>query len=1075
MLNINDELIRDVALNSNTIIKGKQYFLSKRVTSLQSNKSQDMFRAVVAGTKKYQVDIYFEQGDFKSAYCNCPAYDEYWGVCKHIVAVLLEIKRRDQQGCFKQQMEVQSVKKLMDFFHDRNTATKRPVELEITYEYDPSVSKSWSSCFTLRMGEKKLYIIKSPKEFIYKMESNETMVCGKEFTYDPETHYFRDEDLPIIELLKELYEYEHYFLDKHGDYNRGIFSGKKVYLTNSSLKRFFKAIEQKSFNVQIKGTLYKNIRIIEEEIPLRFTLEKEKDNLLFRADNYHSYVPLTERGEYFFARERIYKIPSWQREGLLPLASTVLKSDNSTVRIPKEYREQFISEVYPIMNRVGKTHIDEAVQSDIYGPPIQPQIYLDMDEEKLMAEILFTYGDITIEPYGKGSPIDSQDHRILIRNYDKEMEIIRIIEDSGFKIKNNQLFLDEEELIFSFIYRDLQELQRLSTIFYSENFKRFKIKDKTAVAGGIRFSSSGNTLEFSFGIDGLDNREIVEVFRSLREKKKYYRLRDGSFLPLDLPELSEVQTIFDTMDLEGDFLSIGMANLPKHRAFFIEEQLKDANIKSIKRSKEVKEFVQNVREPGDNDYKVPGGLDRVLREYQKVGFKWLKTLADYGLGGILADDMGLGKTLQVLTFLLSEKEEKGPMPSMIVAPTSLVYNWAWEIEKFTPELKALVISGNKNERAYNMENIMDYDVVITSYPLIRRDVELYEQFAFRYCILDEAQHIKNPGSQNAKSVKDIKANNFFALTGTPIENSLTELWSIFDYIMPGYLLSQGKFQRKFEKPIVTENDEKKLSLLGKHIRPFIMRRLKRDVLKELPEKLESKIVAELTKEQKKLYLAYLMQIKGEIEEEIKTKGYEKSHIKILAGLTRLRQICCHPAMFVEDYKGESGKLELLEEIIHEALDGGHRILLFSQFTSMLAIIRTRLEALGIVYKYLDGSTETRTRGQLVRQFNEGEGQIFLISLKAGGAGLNLTGADVVIHYDPWWNPAVEDQATDRAHRIGQKNIVHVMKFITHGTIEEKILNLQERKKKLIDAVIQPGETLVSKLTEAEIRELFELK
>ncbi len=291
--------------------------------------------------------------------------------------------------------------------------------------------------------------------------------------------------------------------------------------------------------------------------------------------------------------------------------------------------------------------------------------------------------------------------------------------------------------------------------------------------------------------------------------------------------------------------------------------------------------------------------------------------------------------------------------------------------------------------------------------------------------------------------------------------------------MPGYLLSHTKFKKKFEKPIVRDKDSNALNELSKHIRPFILRRLKKDVLNELPEKIEHKIVAELTKEQKKVYLAYLNQIRNEIDEEIKNKGFERSHIKILSGLTRLRQICCHPSLFIENFKGESGKLLLLEEIIDESIESGHRILLFSQFTSMLKIIREMLERKKIDYKYLDGSTDTKERGQLVRAFNRGEGKVFLISLKAGGTGLNLTGADTVIHFDPWWNPAVEEQATDRAYRIGQKNSVHVMKLITKGTIEEKIFKLQEKKKEMINAVIKPGETLVTKLNEEEIRELFE--
>ena len=1076
MLNINDKLLRDIGLNASTLLKGKQYFANKRVIKLHPNDSYNIFRATVAGTRPYNVEVYFnESGAFNRANCSCPAYDEYWGYCKHIVATLLEIKKREQQGQYSNQRDTQSIKNLMDLLHYKNSTPKRPVQLEITYEFDSSLSVSWASAFTMRIGETKLYIIKNPKDLIASMDSKEPLVFGKEFTYEPETHYFKPEDRAFIDFLRELYEYERFFFDKHlGYYNRGIFSGKKVYLTPTSIRRFFEAMRNRSFHFKMQDTIYKNMTIEEKELPLNFTLERERESLVLQANNFHSFIPLAKNGEYYFVKNNIYRIPSEQREGLLQI-SEAMKGKNNSITIPKDYREKFISEVYPLLKRIGKTQIDKEVQSDIYGPPLEVEIYLDFQDNKLFVEIQFLYGDMKITPFGKGTHINSEDHRILIRDYEKENQIILLIEDTGFKIKNNHVYLDEEALIFDFIHDSIEKIQKLSTIFYSDAFKRLEIKDKTALSGSVRFSPVGDTLEFNFDIEGISSGEIMEVFQSIKEKKKFYRLKDGSFLPLDLPELFEVGTIIDSLSIEeGDFID-GTALLPRYRAFFIDEQLKEANLKSIKRSKEIKEFVQNIREPGDIDYEIPESLRDILREYQKSGYKWLKTLAAYGLGGILADDMGLGKTLQVLTLLLSEKEEQSPLPTIIVAPTSLVYNWAWEIEKFTPQLRALVVTGNKTDRMYSLEGLKNYDVLITSYPLIRRDIEIYQSYSFQYCILDEAQHIKNPGSINAKSVKEIKAKNYFALTGTPIENSLTELWSIFDFIMPDYLLSLGKFQKKFEKPIVTEGNQQSLSILGKHIRPFIMRRLKKDVLKELPDKLENKIVAELTLEQKKLYLAYLKQIKGEIEEEIKSKGFQRSHIKILSGLTRLRQICCHPAMFMDNYDGGSGKMELLEEIIREALDSGHRLLLFSQFTTMLHIIKGRLDSMGVSYKYLDGSTEVKTRGELVKQFNDGDGEVFLISLKAGGTGLNLTGADMVIHFDPWWNPAVEDQATDRAHRIGQQNTVHVMKFVTQGTIEEKILNLQDRKKKLIDSVIQPGDTLVSKLSEDEIRELFELE
>jgi SNF2 family DNA or RNA helicase len=455
-----------------------------------------------------------------------------------------------------------------------------------------------------------------------------------------------------------------------------------------------------------------------------------------------------------------------------------------------------------------------------------------------------------------------------------------------------------------------------------------------------------------------------------------------------------------------------------------------------------------------------------------TGYNWLKTLNHYHFGGILADDMGLGKTLQTLSFIESEKLKKDGYQALIVAPTSLTYNWLSEIKKFLPDLRAVVIDGLKSKRKDILSSSGDYDVLITSYALVRNDLEIYQSLPIDVCIIDEAQHIKNPNSKTARAIKQLKVNQRFALTGTPIENSVLELWSIFDFIMPYYLGNLSQFVKKFEKPI-KEKDEKSALKLKKLIKPFILRRLKKDVLKELPDKIENKLAVELSDDQKKVYMAYLEKVKGELAEAYAQDGYSKSQMKTLAALTRLRQICLDPGLFLEDYKGDSAKLALLEELLEELMEGGHKVLLFSQFTSMLEKIQTLLDKMKINFLKLDGSTPSKVRGDLVDEFNNSDIPVFLISLKAGGTGLNLTSADTVIHFDPWWNPAVEDQATDRAHRIGQKNKVHVIKLVTQGTIEEKIYALQEKKKALIEKVIQPGETLITTLSETEIRALFE--
>lgn len=618
--------------------------------------------------------------------------------------------------------------------------------------------------------------------------------------------------------------------------------------------------------------------------------------------------------------------------------------------------------------------------------------------------------------------------------------------------------MEDDEKIFAFIVEWLPQLQELVEAFYSDDFK-LRIRTSTSFSGRVRLDESLDLLEISFQYSDIDQGELAQIFQSLHLKRKYYRLRDGSFLDLKQPELESMAQLLDYLNLKEGDLNGETLQLPKFRAMYIDSFLRQANLPGIQRNRAFKQLVQSILEPQDGEYEPPTSLKDVLRDYQKTGFRWLKTLTSYGLGGILADDMGLGKTLQVLAFILAEKEKTSAnatsikdnatvSPALVIAPTSLTYNWQAEAEKFTPDLKILVLDGTPQERQEQLKTIDQADLVITSYALLRRDIEFFSEFNFSYCFLDEAQNIKNPQTLNAKSVQRIKAKSYFALTGTPIENSLAELWSLFNFIMPGYLLSSQEFQRKYTLPIIKGEDPQALYELSRHIRPFILRRLKKDVLKELPPKIETEIKASLTDEQRKIYLAYLQQTKRQIAQDLATSGFAKSQIKILAALTRLRQICSHPAMFIDNYSGGSGKMLLFQEILADTLSSGHRVLVFSQFTTMLDIIRDYLSSENIEYFYLKGSTEAFARSQMAASFNNGQGQVFLISLKAGGTGLNLIGADTVIHFDPWWNPAVEDQATDRAHRIGQNSSVQVIKLLTQGTIEEKVNAMQAKKKNL---------------------------
>ena len=567
-------------------------------------------------------------------------------------------------------------------------------------------------------------------------------------------------------------------------------------------------------------------------------------------------------------------------------------------------------------------------------------------------------------------------------------------------------------------------------------------------------------MEFNFQIEDINPSEYKKILEAVRSKRKYYKLKNNSFINLEEKEINDFIELVDSIDSKN---KDGNIKLSKNKAVVVSDYLKEKELSFIKGKEIVDDISEKIINLDKVNYELPKDLKAELRQYQVTGFRWFKNLSYLGFGGVLADEMGLGKTVQTIAFLLSEKNKK----SLIVAPTSLIYNWKNEFNKFAPTMKICVLHGDKDERQEILNDLENYDVILTTYGTLKNDEEKYEKIKFDYCILDEGQNIKNPLAQSTKSVKNIKAENKFILTGTPIENNLIELWSIFDFIMPGYLDNVSNFKNRFV------NKEDSAIELQKYIKPFMLRRLKKDVITELPEKIEKNYYVELTKEQKKVYASYVKDIK----EKMENNEFNDDKITIFSYLTKLRQLCLDPSIVLDDYNGKSGKIEEVVSMIKDNISENHKILLFSQFTSVLKNISKRLTENKIQHFYLDGSTNAGKRLELVEEFNNNdETKVFLISLKAGGTGLNLTSADIVIHFDPWWNPAVEDQATDRAHRIGQKNVVQVFKLISEGTVEDKILSLQEKKKQIIKDVLDSDykqDNILGSLSKEELIELFE--
>lgn len=1085
-MNITENLIKNYT-DEITYKRGNEYYKSGKVINLEVSSEPNkyfMFKVYRLSAwvessdyDEYNVEIVFnDKSGFMNFKCDCqPFYEGYKrkGLCKHIVAVLIKYARDYNVKNVKATNTLKVEKLVRDLKSSMMKASnlKRELVLQIKYCYDKT--QEITSFIELKVGLERTYVVKNIKDFLRAIESGEELEFGKGFIYKPIEQRFNEEDKKILDLLMENLEIDNRANGGNivSSSNIKFFSGKKVMLLDKQLGRLLNLMKERTIECNIQGIDYSGVMILEENMPLSFNLKLENEKILLLHEG-EMPRPLTSNGRFFFYQNNIYIPGNEQLKVYIPFYNAFMSDRSYHMTFEKEDGDKIASFIVPGLKKISSSlKLDPKIEKNFYEAELKVKLLLDKEQDSTIAVLKFNYGNLEINPL-KEEP-HKNENGILIRDIDTEIGIMTLLESFGFAKDNDRYILREEEKLVAFLQEGIGKLQEVCDIYYSEIFKNIKLYGTSSYKSSVRLNDE-DLLEFSFNIEGVDREELKDIFKALREKKKYYKLKKGGFVALEEDNLLKIGDILEYLDIKDSELLKDSIILSKYNALYIDQSLKDNDMFYIERNRQFKELINNIKDVNESEYTLPFNLDKVMRNYQKIGFKWFKTLAACGFGGILADEMGLGKTLQTIAFIASEI---GTGPSIVIAPTSLVYNWKNEIEKFTPELNILVIYGNKTEREELRKQIEKCDIVITSYPLIRRDIEEYRDVSFKYCILDEAQQIKNPQSLNAASVKEIRAKGYFALTGTPIENSLTELWSIFDFIMPGYLLNHHRFVEKYETPISKNKDRKSLEELNKHIKPFILRRLKKDVIKELPPKIEYKLVVEMTEEQKKIYAAYLNSAKNQLYSEIREKGFNKSRIKILAILTRLRQICCDPSVFLENYQGESGKLQALDDLLEETINEGHRVLLFSQFTAVLKNIGNRLKLSNIEYLYLDGATKIEERGKLVNDFNEGKGSVFLISLKAGGTGLNLTGADVVIHFDPWWNPAVEDQATDRAHRIGQRKTVEVIKLIAQGTIEEKIFNLQEKKKEIIENVMSDelSETnFLSQMTENEIEELFRI-
>ncbi len=991
--------------------------------------------------------------------CTCAAYREQGG-CRHVTAAAL---MAEETGALEELMRRKATSAGPRLMGAMESALPEDgtIRMEITLLLEQGRSGDAPRLrIGLRVGEERLYVVRSIPQMIDAMETGEVLDFGKGFCFHPEWMHFGAAQTRVLDILKALCLAQ----KEAGSILKGA-ELRAMLLPEPFAEAILEALTDVPFRVAVGEQVLTGRRVRPARLPLYYRVSGSVRGLTVTAAGPKDFQPLTASCAYALVNGQVVAVEETQRS-VMRVMWREMVDGRANFSYPTRETGRVIGELVPFLKLTGVVELTQELEKQLLKLPLVARLYLDRDGPNVVARAQFRYGEREIDPFDE-TPAPETFHkgeRLLLRDGAAERRVLDALGASGFFVSRGRVYLSGQEAIYNFVSEGLARLQALCEVYLSNDFRRMQPR-RPLLRGKLRMN--GARLELSFTEDGAPAQEILGIMEALSKRRRYFRLKDGSFL--DLSAMEEWQPLADSLyeaaTLEGTSVLSGedTLSLRSYRTCYLSSLMELCKL-PVEIDASVRETVSALDAPDEENVSLPDGL--TLRPYQQRGFRWLHTLDRLRMGGVLADDMGLGKTVQMIALFLAARENG--QTSLVIAPTSLTYNWLSELNRFAPALSVMVLSGTGAQRASQIRHLRearDVDVLITSYPLIRRDVDLLKDFAFRFIVLDEAQHIKNAGSVGALAVKQLQAQTRFALTGTPMENGLGELWSIFDFVLPGYLNSYNAFLRRYQ-------DGRDLDDLRRRIRPFLMRRLKKDVLTELPDKIETVMTAQMSPEQGKIYEAAKLRLRDRVDRVMREKGLGRGHTEVLAAITELRQICCHPALVLPDYAYSSGKMELLMEILPMLAQSGHRVLLFSQFTSMLKILRRQIENASLTTMYLDGDTPPAQRLQMTERFNAGEGDVFLISRNAGGTGLNLTGADTVIHYDPWWNPAAEDQATDRAHRIGQTRKVEVIRLVTHESIEEQVVALGQRKRALFDQLITPGEQLLTGLTEQDIRALF---
>lgn len=1047
-------------------------------------------------TKVYQTRIFIKGSQIYDYSCSCAEGNSFRGPCVHAKALQEAFARQQKAEHTPPVSTSPEIRMMIREYTNREVARiLGEEEREPVYLHPYLQIRRGEVLLEARIGREKRYIVKNLLEFAQAVHSGKRVEYGKGMAFEHVPSAFAPESRPFLDLLlEEADAYIRHYEEMRGHAGLPLPVMRALTLGSAARDRLFDLLEGKEVQTEDEKGAERVCRV-ERKDP-RFPVEVEA-----RGDGIAVTVPsaLTSfRGE-----QRLYVADGLHLFGCSELYTETMgvfleqmEQGGRECGSRKEKRELlvgsrdiplFYARVLEGMEALGILQSPE-IDWEKYRPEaLKARFEFDSDSpDELRLRPTLSYGDFTFSPLA-----DEHVPREICRDVPAEFYISRLITRyfSYWEDESGELVIrGDEEALYQILSEGMPQFQEVGEVWLSESVRHLRVLPPPEVSMGV--SLGGGWLDLKIETAGIDPAELLQVLSEYRQKKKYYRMKNGEFLQLSGGGLQALDSLTADLGLTKSEFQAGEAKIPAYRAFYLDSLSGDGRMKLFQRDEAYGMMVRDLKTAQSVSYAVPAVLEKTLREYQKIGYTWMRTLARYHFGGILADDMGLGKTLQVIALLTAFYQEKTeqkaagnegsgselPLPSLIVCPASLVYNWGQEFARFSPGIRVLLIAGTAKERQEQLEEQMRMEasegaqVIITSYDLLKRDREAYLGRTFEYEIIDEAQVIKNAKTQGAKAVKEISANARFALTGTPVENRLSELWSIFDFLMPGFLYSYRKFRERYELPIVKNQDPEALTALRRMTGPFVLRRLKKDVLRELPTKEERIVYSAASGRQQKLYTASALKLK----EALAGGAWSgNGKLEVLSQLMRLRQICCDPALCFEDYTGESAKLETCVSLIASASAAGHKILLFSQFASMLERIRERLLQEGISSHLLVGATPKEERSRMVQAFASDEVPVFLISLKAGGTGLNLTAADIVIHYDPWWNVAAQNQATDRAYRIGQEKPVTVYKLILKDTIEENLLKLQNAKLALAAQVVSEGMVSLGDLSQNELMELFE--